>query len=527
MSTKRCKACSRTFNPQNSPYSEYGPSCGKRSGAKAIAGREHLVDKIDISLDDENQKYLFARKSEYQNAGEDLKGSKRHQWHENNSLEEAEENGHGEKYAQRDNYLEKKGIDFLDGITEENSLSYFARYLAIKKFPPKPGYDIRNEYYYNKGTSRKDYLKAFDYLIEISEHILGSKELEKDLEVLKGLLKQKFERRTDELFNAVSSQMREHFWIFFSSYKKSGLASTLEPYQKMEPSARFEAIKKVIESGKLSLETKERREADTGLVMKYGTDIVRKGKETPFKTYEEQVDYLQKVVGIRGLQWGQYIPDSQRKEHAKHLCEAMSDLSDVLGIRPDKLSFDGKLGLSVGARGSGKALAHYEPSTKVINVTKEGAGALAHEFLHSVDNIIAEAIKVPALKKNASQYEGQNITSLAHVRVSSELEDIKEASLAFKKSLDSYRNRMAKAIQEYNNKGGNITGAKFHYFVNNAQELFARVGERIIQKKLERQGRVNTYLSGSEGTTLYPTDEEVALIEPHFDKLMESIKRRW
>ena len=48
---------------------------------------------------------------------------------------------------------------------------------------------------------------------------------------------------------------------------------------------------------------------------------------------------------------------------------------------------DGSLGLAFGARGVGgknAALAHYEPDTKVINLTKYGgAGCVAHEWFHA------------------------------------------------------------------------------------------------------------------------------------------------
>lgn len=47
------------------------------------------------------------------------------------------------------------------------------------------------------------------------------------------------------------------------------------------------------------------------------------------------------------------------------------------------------LAIAFGARGSGAALAHYEPERNVINLTKmKGAGCLAHEWGHALDNKI-------------------------------------------------------------------------------------------------------------------------------------------
>lgn len=69
--------------------------------------------------------------------------------------------------------------------------------------------------------------------------------------------------------------------------------------------------------------------------------------------------------------------------------DSLHDLADVLNV-PDKSAFlNGRLGLAFGARGMGKAAAHYEPGEVAINLTKgNGPGALAHEWFHSLDNYL-------------------------------------------------------------------------------------------------------------------------------------------
>jgi hypothetical protein len=71
------------------------------------------------------------------------------------------------------------------------------------------------------------------------------------------------------------------------------------------------------------------------------------------------------------------------------------DLAGVLGVPPRALSLNGALGLAFGARGRGgkqAPKAHFEPDRVVINLTKrEGAGSLAHEWWHSVDNYFSRA----------------------------------------------------------------------------------------------------------------------------------------
>lgn len=66
------------------------------------------------------------------------------------------------------------------------------------------------------------------------------------------------------------------------------------------------------------------------------------------------------------------------------------DLAKILGISPKAVSLNGELGIAFGARGGGGAKAHYEREEVVINLTKTmGAGSLAHEWWHALDNYFA------------------------------------------------------------------------------------------------------------------------------------------
>ena len=95
--------------------------------------------------------------------------------------------------------------------------------------------------------------------------------------------------------------------------------------------------------------------------------------------------------GFRGVEFGNWVSQGgnirERQGMLNAAYDALMDLSDVLGVPPKALSLDGELGLGMGSRGSGSASAHYEPSYVVINLTKtRGAGTLAHEWFHALDN---------------------------------------------------------------------------------------------------------------------------------------------
>jgi hypothetical protein len=111
------------------------------------------------------------------------------------------------------------------------------------------------------------------------------------------------------------------------------------------------------------------------------------------KTKVEKPEDLIKQFGMRGVEFGHWVNDSSGKYHLGRSAEAFSDLADVLGIDDKDVSLNKRLAIAFGARGKGGALAHYEPSRKVINMTKHGgAGSLAHEWGHALDNIMHQYI---------------------------------------------------------------------------------------------------------------------------------------
>jgi len=69
--------------------------------------------------------------------------------------------------------------------------------------------------------------------------------------------------------------------------------------------------------------------------------------------------------------------------------DALKDLAAALKISDRDISYQGALSIAFGARGSGGAVAHYEPLRQVINLTKmNGAGSLAHEWWHGLDDYL-------------------------------------------------------------------------------------------------------------------------------------------
>ena len=111
----------------------------------------------------------------------------------------------------------------------------------------------------------------------------------------------------------------------------------------------------------------------------------RQGKDV---TVEEFWNKFQ----LRAGEFGNYLSQKERQKILNYTYDAFIDMSKVLNLPPEAIGLNGKLAIAFGARGTGgigAASAHYEPSKVVINLTKfKGAGSLAHEWLHALDNYI-------------------------------------------------------------------------------------------------------------------------------------------
>lgn len=97
------------------------------------------------------------------------------------------------------------------------------------------------------------------------------------------------------------------------------------------------------------------------------------------------------TFGLRGGQFGNWVKQGANSKDRQNMLndayDAFMDLAGVLNIPPEAIGLGGKLAMSFGARGKGRAMAHYEPSQVIINLTKtKGAGSLAHEWFHALDH---------------------------------------------------------------------------------------------------------------------------------------------
>lgn len=117
------------------------------------------------------------------------------------------------------------------------------------------------------------------------------------------------------------------------------------------------------------------------------TDLERVGSAR--RTGDVAGQDFMEAFGFRGVEFGNWNNQAERQQVMNAAYDGLLDLAEVLNLPPKAISLNGDLALAFGARGHGLsgARAHYEPGKAVINLTKmNGAGALAHEWLHALDH---------------------------------------------------------------------------------------------------------------------------------------------
>ena len=195
--------------------------------------------------------------------------------------------------------------------------------------------------------------------------------------------------------------------------------------------------------------------------------IKREGPEVRKDIAVTGQDYLN-ILGFRGGEFGNWLNEKDRQASLDFGYEAFLDLSRALGISPTDLSLGGHLSIAFGARGHGDALAHYEPLREVINLTKmKGAGSLAHEWAHALDDIIGKGLGLNGMiSKNPSNKSiPETFRKLIH-------------SLQYKMASDDVATEsQKKAAEKY---ASSVRGYLDRFFTTNMEETWTKEKDALI-----------------------------------------------
>ncbi len=191
-----------------------------------------------------------------------------------------------------------------------------------------------------------------------------------------------------------SKSRREHFYVtrFYDTMRRK----TRYSVNRTKDNHRVRTFESLAEADAWYKENKDRLEAERVEAMNKRRKFVyfeRSEKPRVGKDYRGgkgvTPEQFTEEFGFRGVQFGNWTKGADRQAALNETYDALMDLAKVTGLSPKAISLNGELGLAFGARGMGGANAHYEPLEVVINLTKtRGAGSLAHEWWHALDNYL-------------------------------------------------------------------------------------------------------------------------------------------
>ena len=242
----------------------------------------------------------------------------------------------------------------------------------------------------------------------------------------------------------------------------------------------------------------------------------REGDVTP--------ELFAETFGFRGVEFGNWVENRTRQEDLNQAYDALIDLSAALHLPPKAMSLSGSLSLAFGARGRGgrqAPSAHYEPVRVVINLTKEGgAGSLAHEWLHAVDNYFAR------------RDGGSPVAMMTQKTL--------YAACGKKRAFQGVREGIRGT--GFHHRSMRLDSRRKDSYWSLPEEMTARAFDAYIKESLQEQGIRNDYLVNirdkdswdkatgktdtMSGTYPYPSGEELEPIHKAFDRLFSTIRFR-
>lgn len=286
---------------------------------------------------------------------------------------------------------------------------------------------------------------------------------------------------------------------------------------------------------------------DTEQVPRYGriekhwlseifTDVFGNSRKAPslpstFKKFDPK--WILQYFRLRSFEYGNWLSQVDRWQYFVGCSVSLFDLAKITGISPQQIGLSGTLSLAFGARGSGRALAHFEPRQVVINLTRfsdeakssgdfrfledGGVGSLGHEWAHALDfymgyfetknpattwatNVLFQRLK-PAGPNHYTVASGPKMTAIERAFFETMLGIMFERTGTGEYRRSTHYARIYDLVQAPANGYG-------EYWID-PKEIFARAVEVFLTYEGKRKGIVNPYLMKNKYISpVYCTESE-------------------
>ena len=252
--------------------------------------------------------------------------------------------------------------------------------------------------------------------------------------------------------------------------------------------------------------------------------------------------HIQKTFGIREIGFGNWVTIEDRYNYVNALYVALYDFRRVVGFQNLGMN---ALSITFGARGQGRAAAHYEPTNKIINITRYhrdektslgkekaffftgGLSSLAHEYAHFLDYFAGQYLDKSASTFAVSGGRSINSDSPNDNPAPGTLRNLMDRQLDALmwevpgKKFTTFYKTLLKLLKEDDKLG--------EYFIRR-NEIFARYFEVYTTYILGRSNVRNKLLAGNykyyEQQAVYPPMHLVAKVAPLTEQFLKEFKKQ-
>lgn len=236
--------------------------------------------------------------------------------------------------------------------------------------------------------------------------------------------------------------------------------------------------------------------------------IVKKSKNTILSHSETSPNDINpyEIVSkynLKGFEFGNWLSNDERYDNLIAANDSLVFLAWL--FKSQNIGFNRMIGIAFGARGYGRALAHYEPGMNMINLTKtKGAGSFAHEYGHALDY-------------NFGRYIDQHKTYSALSG---------GAMSGSKPLLDNVGSSLRALVNEIVDYPFTLERVDWDGYWAQRNEIFARLFEEYIAYQLNKIHQKNLYLAKSLDNKYYRggkylTEVEFKPLIPKFNALIK------
>lgn len=232
------------------------------------------------------------------------------------------------------------------------------------------------------------------------------------------------------------------------------------------------------------------------------------------------------ALPFRGVEFGNWLNQQERAALLNSAFDGFHDLADLLGIPAEAVALGGRLNFSFATRGTANSAAHFESLYNTINLNKRnGAGCMAHEWLHACDHYAAVLLGRGNCSSwgeaFATEYKGEAVTDAD--RAAREL-------VAVIKTMDYYTRS-----RNYQRISGKQQGGEEYYIM--PCELAARGFEGVCLYLLQSAGQCSDFLVNLQSWQdferddaghrrdcyPYPSEAEAAALLPYYIKFFRAL----